>query len=87
LTFSRYASIIDIAEKRDGMAQFATAKRDTNITRMSDEDIEYSIPEGKWMFHITSPNEVKYLQLGEIALWDLETGGVCYGYAGDWDAD
>ena len=54
---------------------------------MSDEDIEYSIPEGKWMFHITSPNQVKYLEFGEIAVWDLETGGVCYGYAGDWDTD
>jgi hypothetical protein len=67
------------------MAQFVTAKRDTHINRMSNSDIEIAIPEGKWMFHITSPNEVKYLQLGEIAIWDMTTGGVCYGYQGDWE--
>ncbi len=66
------------------MAQFVTAKRDTHINRMNNSDIELAIPEGKWMFHITSPNEVKYLQLGEIAVWDMTTGGVCYGYAKDW---
>ena len=69
------------------MAQFVTAKRDTHINRMNNSDIELAIPEGKWMFHITSPNEVKYLQLGEIAIWDMTTGGVCYGYAADWEID
>lgn len=87
MTSSSLGGIIDIAEKRDYMTQLITAKRDTFITRMSDEDIEFSIPKGKWMFHITSPNQVKYLDKGEIAVWDLETGGVCYGYAGDWETD
>jgi hypothetical protein len=54
---------------------------------MNNSDIELAIPEGKWMFHITSPNQVKYLQLGEIAIWDMTTGGVCYGYAADWEID
>jgi hypothetical protein len=67
------------------MSQFATAKRDTYINRMSNSDIEYLIPEGKWLFHITSPAQVKYLQPGEIAVWDMTTGGVCYGYAKDWE--
>lgn len=66
---------------------FATAKRDTYINRMSDSDTEFAIPEGKWMFHITSPNQVKYLQLGEIAIWDKTTDGVCYGYAKDWEIE
>jgi hypothetical protein len=48
-------------------------------------DTEFAIPEGKWLFHITSPSQVKYLQLGEIAIWDRTTGGVCYGYAKDWE--
>jgi hypothetical protein len=52
---------------------------------MADPEVEYAIPEGKWLFHITSPNQVKYLQLGEIAVWDRTTGGVCYGYAKDWE--
>jgi hypothetical protein len=69
------------------MSQFATANKDTYITMMANPEVEYAIPEGKWMFHITSPNQVKYLEFGEIAIWDLETGGVCYGYAGDWDTD
>jgi len=67
------------------MSQFATAKRDTYINRMSNSDIEYLIPEGKWLFHITSPTQVKYLEPGEIAVWDMTTGGVCYGYAKDWE--
>jgi hypothetical protein len=67
------------------MSQFATAKRDTYINRMNNSDIEYLIPKGKWLFHITSPNQVKYLELGEIAVWDMTTGGVCYGYAKDWE--
>jgi hypothetical protein len=67
------------------MSQFATAKRDTHINLMSDSDTEYLIPEGKWLFHITSPTQVKYLQPGEIAVWDMTTGGVCYGYAKDWE--
>ena len=67
------------------MGYFATAKTDTHINLMSDADTEFAIPAGKWMFHITSPNQVKYLQLGEIAIWDKTTGGVCYGYAGDWE--
>jgi hypothetical protein len=66
---------------------FATAKRDTHINSMNDPNVEFVIPEGKWMFHITSPNQVKYLQLGEIAIWDMTTGGVCYGYAADWEID
>jgi hypothetical protein len=52
---------------------------------MSNSDIEYLVPEGKWLFHITTPNQVKYLELGEIAVWDMTTGGVCYGYAKDWE--
>jgi len=66
---------------------FATAKRDTHINLMSDVDTEFAISEGSWMFHITSPSKIKYLQLGEIALWDKSTGGVCFGYAGDWEID
>ena len=54
---------------------------------MSDADTEFAISEGSWMFHITTPNQVKYLQLGEIAIWDMTTGGVCYGYAKDWDLE
>lgn len=68
------------------MSQFVTAKRDTHINLMSDVDVEFAIPQGKWMFHITSPNQVKYLEFGEIAVWDLNTGGVCFGYANDWEA-
>ena len=64
---------------------FATAKRDTHINSMNDPNVEFDIPEGKWMFHITSPNQVKYLQLGEIAVWDKSTDGVCYTYADDWE--
>jgi hypothetical protein len=67
------------------MSQFATAKRDTYINLMRDVDTEFAIPEGKWMFHITSPHQVKYLEPGEIAVWDMTTGGVCYGYAKDWE--
>ena len=67
------------------MSQFVTAKRDTYINLMRDVDTEFAIPQGKWMFHITSPNQVKYLELGEIAVWDMTTGGVCYGYAKDWE--
>jgi hypothetical protein len=67
------------------MSQFVTAKRDTHINLMRDVDVEFAVPEGKWMFHITSPNQVKYLEFGEIAVWDLETGGVCFGYEGDWE--
>jgi hypothetical protein len=66
---------------------FATAKRDTHINLMSDSDTEYAIPKDKWMFHITSPSQVKYLQLGEIAIWDMTTGGVCYGYEADWELE
>jgi hypothetical protein len=66
---------------------FATANKDTHITMMANPEVEYAIPGGKWMFHITSPNQVKYLQLGEIAIWDRTTGGVCYGYAKDWDIE
>jgi hypothetical protein len=69
------------------MSQFAIANKDTHINLMSDADTEFAIPEGGWMFHITSPNQVKYLQLGEIAIWDRTTGGVCYGYAKDWDIE
>jgi hypothetical protein len=67
------------------MSQFATAKRDTYINLMRDVDTEFAIPEGKWLFHITSPTQVKYLEPGEIAVWDMTTGGVCYGYAKDWE--
>jgi hypothetical protein len=67
------------------MAEFVTAKRDTHINLMRDIDVEFAIPEGKWMFHITSPNQVKYLEFGEIAIWDTTTGGVCFGYEGDWE--
>ena len=69
------------------MTQFATANKDTYINSMTDPNVEFSVPEGKWMFHITSPNQVKYLQLGEIAIWDRTTDGVCYGYAKDWDIE
>lgn len=66
---------------------FAIAKRETYINRMSNMDIEFVIPKGKSMFHITTPNQVKYLEPGEIAVWDMTTGGVCYGYANDWELD
>jgi hypothetical protein len=69
------------------MSQFAVAKRDTVINLMSDSDTEFAVSECRWMFHITSPNQTKYLQPGEIALWDMTTGGVCYGYAGDWEVE
>jgi len=69
------------------MSQFAIANKDTHINLMSDSDTEFAISEGGWMFHITSPNQTKYLQLGEIAIWDKTTGGVCYGYAKDWDIE
>jgi hypothetical protein len=68
------------------MSQFVTAKRDTHINLMRDVDVEFAVPEGKWMFHITSPNQTKYLEFGEIAVWDMTTGGVCFGYEGDWEA-
>jgi hypothetical protein len=67
------------------MTQFATAIKDTYINSMNDPNVEFAIPKGQWMFHITSPNQVKYLQLGEIAIWDRTTDGVCYGYAKDWE--
>jgi hypothetical protein len=54
---------------------------------MSNSDIEYLVSEGKWLFHITTPNQVEHLQLGEIAVWDMTTGGVCYGYAKDWEVN
>jgi hypothetical protein len=66
---------------------FVTAKRDTFIHSMNNPEIGYSIPEGKWLFHITSPNETKYLQLGEIAVWERGLDGVCYTYEGDWELD
>jgi hypothetical protein len=69
------------------MSQFATANKDTYINSMNDPNVEFLVPEGKWMFHITSPNQVRYLKLGEIAVWDRTTDGVCYGYAKDWDIE
>ena len=66
---------------------FATANKDTYINSMSDPTIDYLISKGTWMFHITSPNQVKYLEQGEIAIWDRTTDGVCYGYAKDWDIE
>jgi hypothetical protein len=66
---------------------FATAKKDTYINSMNDPNVEFLIPEGKWMFHITTPNQVKYLEPGEIAVWDRTTDGVCYGYAKDWELE
>jgi hypothetical protein len=69
------------------MTQFATAKKDTYINSMNDPNVEFLIPEGRWMFHITSPNQVKYLEPGEIAVWDRTRDGVCYGYAKDWEIE
>lgn len=66
---------------------FAIAKRDTHIHSMNNPEIEYAISEGSWMFHITSPNQVKYLEFGEIAVWDRTTDGVCYTYADDWEIE
>ena len=54
---------------------------------MNDPNVDYLISEGEWLFHITSPNQVKYLQPGEIAIWDRTRDGVCYGYAADWELD
>jgi hypothetical protein len=69
------------------MSQFATAKVDTYINSMNDPNVEFLVPEGKWMFHITSPNQVKYLEPGEIAVWDRTVDGVFYGYAKDWELE
>jgi hypothetical protein len=66
---------------------FATANKDTYITSMNDPEVDCLIPQGQWMFHITSPNQVKYLEPGEIAIWDRTRYGVFYGYAKDWDIE
>jgi hypothetical protein len=66
---------------------FATANKDTYITSMNDPEVDCLIPQGQWMFHITSPNQVKYLEPGEIAVWDRTRYGVFYGYAKDWDIE
>jgi len=66
---------------------FATAKRDTHINSMNDPNVEFAIPKGKWMFLITSDKQTKYLEFGEIAVWDKTTDGVCYTYADDWEIE
>ena len=69
------------------MSQFAIANKDTYINSMNDPNVDYLISKGSWMFHITSPNQVKYLEPGEIAIWDMDKDGVCYGYAKDWNIE
>ena len=63
---------------------FVTAKRDTFINLMSDVDIETAIPQGTWMFHITSDKQTKYLEPDEICVY-LPGMGVNYTYKGDWE--
>jgi hypothetical protein len=66
---------------------FAIANKDTYINSMNDPNVDCLIKEGEWMFHITSPNQVKYLEDGEIAVWNRTRDGVFYGYAKDWDIE
>lgn len=63
---------------------FVIAKRDTYINLMDNMDHETAVPEGTRMFHITSPNQVKYLEPDEICVYTPEHG-LNYSYKGDWE--
>lgn len=65
---------------------FVTAKRDTYINLMSDMDVETAIPEGTWMFLITSDKQTRYLEPDEICVYTPEHG-LNYTYKGDWSWD
>jgi len=47
-------------------------------------DAETAVPKGTYMFHITSENQVKYLEPDEICVYTPELG-LNYTYKGDWD--
>jgi hypothetical protein len=63
---------------------FVIAKRDTFINLMKNMDAETAVPKGTYMFHITSENQVKYLEPDEICVYTPELG-LNYTYRGDWD--
>jgi hypothetical protein len=65
------------------MSQFVMAKRDTFINLMKDMDVETEIPQGSYMFLITSNHQTKYLEPDEICVYTPEHG-LNYTYRGDW---
>jgi len=66
------------------MSQFVMAKRDTFINLMKDMDVETAIPQGSYMFLITSNHQTKYLEPDEICVYTPEHG-LNYTYKGDWE--
>ena len=65
------------------MSQFVMAKRDTFINLMKNMDAETAIPQGSYMFLITSDKQTKYLEPDEICVYTPEHG-LNYTYEGDW---
>jgi hypothetical protein len=66
------------------MSQFVMAKRDTFINLMKNMDVETAIPQGSYMFLITSNHQTKYLEPDEICVYTPEHG-LNYTYKGDWE--
>lgn len=66
------------------MSQFVMAKRDTFVNLMKDMDVESAVPEGTWMFLITSDKQTRYLETDEICVYTPELG-LNYTYKGDWE--
>lgn len=65
------------------MSQFVMAKRNTFINLMKNMDAETAIPQGSYMFLITSDKQTKYLEPDEICVYTPEHG-LNYTYKGDW---
>jgi hypothetical protein len=66
------------------MSQFVMAKRDTFINLMKNMDVETAIPQGSYMFLITSNHQTKYLEPDEICVYTPEHG-LNYTYKEDWE--
>jgi hypothetical protein len=67
------------------MSQFVIAKRDTFVNLMKNMDVESAVPQGTYMFLITSDRQTKYLEPDEICVYTPELG-TNYTYKGDWEA-
>ena len=67
------------------MSQFVMAKRDTFVNLMKNMDVESAVPQGTYMFLITSDRQTKYLEPDEICVYTPELG-TNYSYKGDWEA-
>jgi hypothetical protein len=67
------------------MSQFVIAKRDTFVNLMKNMEVESAVPQGTYMFLITSDRQTKYLEPDEICVYTPELG-TNYTYKGDWEA-